>query len=75
MTNKQIDELNELLVDHGEVITAFVDEVLENYKKGYSQGFQKQVERSAIFVGGCYVIAGICYVIVKKIKKSKDKSR
>lgn len=75
MTNKQIDELNELLVDHGEVITAFVDEVLENYKKGYSQGFRKQVWRGALFVGGCYVIAGICYITVKEIKKIKNKSR
>lgn len=43
MTNEQIDELNELWVDHGEVIAAFayeaVDKAIEAYERGRIRGF------------------------------------
>lgn len=43
MTNEQIDELNELWADHGEVIAAFayeaVDKAIEAYGRGRTRGF------------------------------------
>ena len=66
MTNNQIDELNELLKDHAETLTAFGDELLNNGMKMGS-------------IAGClgtYLGIGIslsAFYIVKKIKSKKSK--
>lgn len=66
MTNNQIDELNELLKDHAETLTAFGDELL-NY--GMKRGS----------IAGClgtYLGIGIslsAFYIAKKIKSRKSK--
>ena len=66
MTNNQIDELNELLKDHAETLTAFGDELL---KSGLKRGL----------IGGClgtYLGIGIglsVIHIIKKIKSRKSK--
>ena len=66
MTNNQIDELNELLKDHAETITAFGDELL---KKGMANGF----------ISGCvgtYLGIGIGLSVIhiaNKIKSRKSK--
>lgn len=66
MTNNQINELNELLKDHGETLTAFGDEFL---RKGMVNGF----------ISGClgtYLGIGIGLSVIhitKKIKSRKSK--
>ena len=67
MTNNQIDELNELLKDHAETLTAFGDELL---KYGMTRGL----------ISGClgtYLGIGIslsAFYIAKKIKSKKEES-
>lgn len=66
MTNNQIDELNELLKDHAETLTAFGDELLNHGMKMGS-------------IAGClgsYLGIGItlsAFYIAKKIKSKKSK--
>ena len=66
MTNNQINELNELLKDHAETLTAFGDELLNHGMKMGS-------------IAGClgsYLGIGIslsAFYIVKKIKSKKSK--
>ena len=68
MTNNQINELNELLKDHAETLTAFGDELL-NY--GMKRGS----------IAGClgtYLGIGIslsAFYIAKKIKSKKSKKK
>jgi hypothetical protein len=66
MTNNQINELNELLKDHAETLTAFFDEALT---KGMKKGF----------IGGClgtYLGIGVGLSVIhitNKIKSRKSK--
>jgi len=67
MNNKQIDELNELLVDHGEALTAFYDE-------GIHYGMFKGATIGAI---GSAIGVVIMYGIIKlksRTKKNKIES-
>lgn len=62
MTNEQIDNLNELLIDNGEALTAFYDETID---VGIRKGFIIGVSVSLINV---IVICGIKKLISKKNK-------
>ena len=62
MTNNQIDELNELLKDHAETLTAFGDELL-NY------GMKKGSIAGCLGIG----ISLSAFYIAKKIKSKKSK--
>lgn len=64
MTNEQIDELNELLVDHSETLTAFYDE-------GIRYGLKHGV---VLVIAGAALAALVsCGVEVIKSRKNKVK--
>lgn len=66
MTNNQINELNELLKDHAEALTALADEMLNS-------GMKKGVIAGSL---GTYLGIGIslsAFYIAKKIKSKKSK--
>lgn len=64
MTNEQIDELNELLVDHSEALTAFYD---EGIRYGLKHG-------AALVIAGATLAALVsCGIEVIKSKKKKVK--
>lgn len=65
MNSKQIDELNKLLVDHSETLTAFCDEGIEY---GMNWGFIFGAIGSAIGMS-------IAYGVVKIISNRKNKLR
>lgn len=60
MDNKQIEELNELLKDHGDVLTSFYDE-------GHCYGMTKGVTIGAI--GG--LIGCLSMAVISKIRSRK----
>lgn len=71
MTNEQIDELNELWADHGEVIAAFayeaVDKAIESYGKGLACGFVRGVLP--------IVCAGGLLMVSRNIVKNKTRKK
>ena len=68
MTNVQIVELNGLLTDHGETLTAFYDEGIQI---GQKQGFIEGV----VFSLGITIGAGIVYKLskIRRFKKKTEK--
>ena len=66
MTNNQINELNELLKDHAETLTAFGDELL-NY--GMKRGAIAGILGTHLGIG----IGISAFYIAKKIKSKKSK--
>ena len=67
MNNEQIDELNKLLVNHADCLTAFFDE-------GVSLGMKRGKE---LFVVGALVasLASVGTVIVTNILKTKKQNK
>lgn len=58
MNSKQIDELNELLKDHGETLTAFYDEGIRIGKKnGFTIGFIGSLIGSLTVIVGNRIIS------------------
>lgn len=58
MNNKQIDELNELLKDHGETLTAFYDEGIHmGKKKGFAAGVIGSLIGSLAIIVGTRIIS------------------
>lgn len=62
MTNEQIDELNELLVDHSEALTAFYDE-----------GIRYGLKSGAVLVIAGAALAALISCGVEVIKSRKNK--
>lgn len=62
MTNEQIDELNELLADHSEVLTAFYDE-----------GIRYGLKHGAVLVIAGAALAALVSCGVEVIKSRKNK--
>lgn len=67
MTNAQIDEVNKLLADHGNALTAFYD---EGIRYGMSLGY-KQVLCGAVFA--VVAMGAIEVVKIIKIKRKTEK--
>ena len=66
MTHQQIEELNNLLVDHSECLTAFYDE-------GIDFGFKKGAGIIALgSLIACLATTGVI-VLKKRLKPSKEK--
>lgn len=64
LTNNQIDELNNLLVDHSETISAFYDEgITYGLRKGYLIGFV-----------GCS-LGVLSAIVINKIVKHKKSQK
>ena len=66
MTDKQIDELNDLLVDHSEAITAFYDETI--YRVKLRIGHEIGVIAPIVIV--CSGLVGRWFT--KSLKKNED---
>lgn len=64
MTNEQIDELNELLVDHSEVLTAFYDE-----------GIRYGLKRGATLVIAGAALAALVSCGIEVIKTRRRKAK
>lgn len=64
MNNKQIEELNELLVEHSETLTAFYDE-------GIEYGMNKGCVLGAI---GSVLGMAIAYGVIKVVSHCKKKN-
>lgn len=61
MTNKQIDELNELLVDHGEALPAF-----------YSEGLRYGLSGGAGFTIAGVVLGFVVTGVIDMVKTKKQ---
>lgn len=69
MTNMQINELNELLSTHGEVLTAFYDEGIQyGLKKGLIPG----ILMGAFIALGAGIASGLSKIQEEKNLKKKE---
>ena len=68
MSNKQIDKLNELLIDNGETLTSFYDETIDT---GLGMGMRK-----GIVIGiSISVVGGLILYGINKIKSKKSNTK
>ncbi len=73
MSAKQIEEINELLANHGDALTAFYDEGLSIGKSsGFVDGCMAGFSIGACFMGGVVLFA---YYMTNISKKKKQQNK